>query len=83
MSIGGSVSHLFYIYISLTLIYNIVYYSEAEDYGGPRKEFFHLFLTEARDMLTENDCELVNIDAHVDSQLYYVYGLITGKENFE
>ena len=34
-------------------------------------------------MLTENDCELVNIDAHVDSQLYYVYGLITGKENFE
>ena len=60
----------------------IVYYSEAEDYGGPRKEFFHLFLTEARDMLTENDCELVNIDAHVDSQLYYVYGLITGKENF-
>ena len=77
-----NLSHLYHTcrFLVHSLIIIIVYYSDAEDYGGPRKEFFNLFLTEVREMLTEDDNELVYIKGHFDSQLYYVYGLITGTE---
>lgn len=47
------------------------------DYGGPRKEFFLLFLREATDRLMEAQ-GLVQNAVFLGQKYYYVFGLVVG-----
>ena len=55
---------------------------DCEDLGGPRREFFELFLSQANEIITRNG-ELINdeeelIRVNCADRLYYVYGFVTG-----
>lgn len=54
----------------------------CQDFGGPRKEFFTLFLKKSRELLVGDDDVLREdsdlVSYYLEKQLYYVYGLVTG-----
>ena len=61
---------------------DVTFYGEqAQDFGGPRREFLTLMLHEVRDRLFEdtgNGYDLAYSDAHFTRRHYYAAGVITG-----
>lgn len=51
--------------------------TESLDFGGPRKEFFTIFLREMAELLIESGT-LKYSESHLDMQYYYYFGLVTG-----
>lgn len=64
--------------INLRWPLEVTFYGEkGEDLGGPRLEFFRLFLQSMKEIFIQND-SLIRIPEHIAQKTYYACGIITG-----
>ena len=68
MSLCNSSVYVLYCYVVV----------ECEDYGGPQKEFFTIFLRELSDVLIKEG-HLHLVGEYVERRYYYFFGLVVGE----
>ena len=55
-------------------------FEECDDYGGPRREFLSLYLTEAKSLLVdEGTGSLKETIGYIDDEAYYALGIVMGE----